>query len=76
MKDASSSNEILMELTPIGNLMRVAAVDSETLTEVIFQAPLTADRATLMALAQRKLAFVRDREEARARSDGRARPGR
>ncbi len=55
------SNEILLELTPIGNLIRVAAFDPETLTEVTFQAPLMTDRATLAALARRKLAFVRGR---------------
>lgn len=69
MEDTSPSHEILLELTPFGNLIRVAAVDSETLTEVIFQAPLTADRATLLAMARRKLAFVHERDKARARSE-------
>ena len=56
--DPSSSGEILLELTPFGNLIRVAAFDPETLTEVTFQAPLMTDRATLTALARRKLAYV------------------
>lgn len=62
MKSPPSSDEILLELTPAGNLMRVAAIDSATLTEVIFQAPLNTDRATILALARRKLAFVAGRE--------------
>ncbi|MGI9509590.1 MAG: DUF6898 family protein [Geminicoccaceae bacterium] len=62
MKSASSSDEILLELTPAGNLIRVAAIDPATLTEVIFQAPLTADRAALTALARQKLAFVMGRK--------------
>jgi len=65
MDNPSPSSEILLELTPIGNLIRVAAIDSETLTEVLFQAPLGTDRATLTALARRKLAFVRRRGERR-----------
>ncbi|MEZ5930586.1 MAG: hypothetical protein R3F54_01265 [Alphaproteobacteria bacterium] len=54
-------DEILLEITPIGSLLRVAAVDPETLTEVTFQAPLGTDQATLAALARRKLAFVKAR---------------
>ncbi|MGI9421419.1 MAG: DUF6898 family protein [Geminicoccaceae bacterium] len=55
---SSSLGELLLELTPYGNLIRVAAFDPETLTEVTFQAPLMTDRATLTALARRKLAFA------------------
>ena len=62
MSRRSPTDEILLELTPIGNLIRVAALDSGTLAEVIFQAPLGAVRATLLALARRKLAFVNARE--------------
>lgn len=58
MDNSSTSNEILLEITQIGALLRVAAMDPETLMEVTFQAPLTADRTTLAALARRKLAYV------------------
>jgi hypothetical protein len=60
-----ASNEIILEFTPIGNLMRVAALDPITLTEVVFQAPLAADETTLTALARQKLAFALARKPAR-----------
>ena len=64
MDSPSTSGEILLEITQIGNLLRVAAVDPETLIEVTFQAPPTAGQATLAALARRKLAFARSRRGA------------
>ncbi len=60
----STSDGILLEVIRIGNLLRVAALDPETLTEVTFQAPSSADQATLAALARRKLAFVKARDRA------------
>jgi hypothetical protein len=57
-------NGIILELTPIGNLLRVAAVDPETLVEVVFQAPLSADETMLAALARRKLAYALGRSRA------------
>ena len=62
MTTPTPCDEILLELTPAGNLMRVAAIDSSTLIEVTFQAPLNTDRATILALARRKLAFVTERQ--------------
>ena len=59
---SAGSGEILLELTPVGTLVRVAAFHPETLVEVTFQAPLMTDRATLLALARRKLAFVLGRQ--------------
>lgn len=52
------ADEIILEITGIGPYLRVAAMDPATLTEVVFQAPLTADQAAIAALARRKLAFV------------------
>ena len=62
MDDPSKSVEILLELTPVGNLLRVVALDPQTLAEVTFQAPLRTDQTTLAALARRKLAFVNRRQ--------------
>ena len=62
MDDPSQDGELLLELTPVGNLLRVAAVDTKTLVEVTFQAPLNADRTMLAALARQKLAFVARRD--------------
>jgi hypothetical protein len=61
---AKGEDEILLELTAVGNVLRVAAIDPASLTEVTFQAPLGTDRATLAALAQQKLSFVRRRQSA------------
>jgi hypothetical protein len=65
MGQSKGEHEILLELTAIGNLLRVAAIDPASLTEVTFQAPLGTDRTTLAALAARKLSFVRNRQRLR-----------
>lgn len=61
MENPAADDEILLELTPVGHFLRVAAFDPKSLTEVTFQAPLNADRAALAALARQKLAFVKGR---------------
>jgi len=50
--------EILLEMTTIGNALRVVAIDAETGTEVTFQAPATTSRPTLERLAADKLRYV------------------
>lgn len=47
-----------MEVTLLGSVARVAAVDSATGTEVTFQAPATTARADLQRLAVAKLAYA------------------
>lgn len=70
MDNPPGSDEILLEVTPIGNLLRVAAVDPESLAEVVFQAPLGTDTATLATLARRKLDFVVRRQAAKGERSG------
>ena len=53
------ADEVILEISAAGPCLRVAAMDPATLTEVVFQAPLTADRSAIAALAHRKLAFVK-----------------
>lgn len=53
-----SSNEIILEFTAIGSVLRVSAMDPSSLTEVTVQGPINANRATLATLARKKLAFV------------------
>ncbi len=65
MRHAKGDQEILLELTPVGNFLRVAAFDPTSLIEVTFQAPLGTDRAALAALAQQKITFVRRRQSTR-----------
>ena len=42
----------------MGSTMRVCAMDPATLTEVVVQGPINADRSSLIELAKQKLAFV------------------
>ena len=51
-------DEIIIEIQRIGAILRVAAVDVATGTEVIFQAPATASRLAIDRLAADKLRYV------------------
>jgi hypothetical protein len=50
--------EIIIETQRIGAILRVAAVDVATGTEVTFQAPISATRASIHRLAADKLRYV------------------
>ena len=50
--------EIIIEIQRIGAILRVAAVDVATGTEVVFQAPASASRASIKHLAANKLRYV------------------
>jgi hypothetical protein len=52
------SDEIIIEIQRIGAILRVAAVDVATGTEVIFQAPASASRLAIDRLAADKLRYV------------------
>jgi len=49
------SGDIYFEFTVLGALVRVAAIDSLTATEVAVMGPVSASRADLERLAARKL---------------------
>ncbi len=55
--------EVILELRPVGSVVRVAAVDVATGTEVVVMGPATASQQTLeqvaMAKLRRKLAMDR-----------------
>ncbi|MGO4870571.1 MAG: DUF6898 family protein [Roseiarcus sp.] len=51
-------DEIIIETQRIGAILRVAAVDVATGTEVTFQAPASASRASINRLAANKLRYV------------------
>ncbi len=63
---------VIFEITRIANAQRVAAIDTHTGLEVVVQAPLSAARADVEALALRKLERALAAREAGAR---RPRPG-
>jgi predicted acylesterase/phospholipase RssA len=54
--------EIIIETQRIGAILRVAAVDVATGTEVVFQAPTTASRASIQRLAASKLRYVMNKD--------------
>jgi hypothetical protein len=52
------ADEIIIETQRIGAILRVVAVDVATGTEVTFQAPTWASRASINRLAANKLRYV------------------
>ncbi len=52
------SQEILIETQKIGHSLRVTAIDVTTLTEVVFQAPLSASPGQIKHLAQSKINYL------------------
>jgi hypothetical protein len=52
---ANQEREVIYEITRLGDIQRVAAVDVESGVEVIVQAPGSASLADVRALALRKL---------------------
>ncbi len=57
MPDKSIDGYIL-EFYPVGNVVKVSAVDTETGTEVSIMGPATAPREQLQKLAIQKLEFI------------------
>lgn len=57
-RNAGPSGGTLFELTRIGAVVKVTAVDPESLIEVSIQGPAAAGEAVLKANAARKLAAV------------------
>lgn len=59
MKDNPLRNrEIIIEFHPVGNAVKVSAMDVKTMTEVSIQGPVTASEATLKLNAIRRLEYV------------------
>lgn len=59
MKDSPLRNrEIILEFHPIGNVVKVSAMDVKTMTEISIQGPVTASEATLKLNALRRLEYV------------------
>ena len=57
-------DEIIIEIAVIGTAQRVTAMHPASLVEVVFQAPVNADRAAIMQLARQKLAYRLARQSA------------
>ena len=55
--DRSRGGEIIVEFCHLGNATRVAAVDVETMVEIVFQVPAKTPQEMIVVLARRKLEY-------------------
>ncbi|HEU0118822.1 MAG TPA: hypothetical protein VFR09_09340 [Alphaproteobacteria bacterium] len=55
--------EVFIEYTQVGAIVRVTAVDAETGTEAIFQAPANSSQADLQRMAVNKLNYVMQKQK-------------
>jgi hypothetical protein len=58
MADILPGREVIFEFQPIGNVMRVTAMDTETTIEITIQCPLSAGEAVFKKNALMRLAYV------------------
>lgn len=56
--EALAGREVIIEFYPVGNLVRVAAMDVASLTEISIQGPQTASEDTLKGNALKRLEYV------------------
>lgn len=56
--------EVYFELTQVGTIMRVAAIDAATGTEVVIQGPAKLSPETLKKTALAKLCYVMKKKKA------------
>jgi len=52
------NRDIIIEFTPVGNVVRVTAMDTQTLTEVIISCPAGTPEATMKQNAVKRLEYV------------------
>ena len=63
MPDSLLSNrEIFIEFYPLGNLVKVSAMDTQTLTEISIQGPASASQEKLKASALKRLEYVLEKK--------------
>ena len=58
MTEKLQGREIILEYQPVGNVMRVSAMDTATMTEVSIQAPLNAGEIVFKKNVLAKLEYV------------------
>ena len=56
--EALAGREIIIEFYPVGQLVKVSAMDTKTLTEVSIQGPADAGETTLQENAIKRLEYV------------------
>lgn len=52
----------IIEFIPVGKMMKVVAIDPETLKEVVITGPVTASKRELARIAVQKLEYVLGRK--------------
>lgn len=52
------NREIIIEFFPVGNIMKVSAMDTKTLTEISIQAPANSSEEILKRNALKRLEYV------------------
>ena len=58
-----NGREVIIEFHPVGNVVRVSAMDVATLTEVSIQGPASAPKSVLEANAVKRLEYVMRKKE-------------
>lgn len=58
MKEILQGREVIFEFHPIGQYVRVSAMDTRTLTEIAIQGPASASEEVLKLNALRRLEYV------------------
>lgn len=58
MREALKNREIIIEFIPVGQVVRVSAMDVKTLTEAVISGPATTPKKLLENNALRRLEYV------------------
>ncbi len=58
MQDLLNDREIIIELFPVGNIVKVSAMDVQSLTEISIQGPASASQEMLKRNAIKRLEYV------------------
>ncbi|MGH1377280.1 MAG: DUF6898 family protein [Alphaproteobacteria bacterium] len=58
MSDALQGREIIVEFHPVGNVVKVSAMDTRSLTEISIQGPANGQENILKRNALRRLEYV------------------
>ncbi len=57
-REILQGREVIIEFFPVGNVVKVSAMDVQTLTEISIQGPTTAPQETLKRNAVKRLEYV------------------
>lgn len=58
MTDGLKNREVIVEFTPVGNIVRVTAMDTASLTEIVISGPKATPQSTLKRNAVKRLEYV------------------